>query len=206
MSVAANSIKYVHQSSAIKECMRQGLINYSALARQITGKDRASYHASLMALSRYGKRLSRQNSNESKLIELVKASRMTIQNEMLVAEIPSSAPSDKFISLYSVIKQRGDEITIIGGQRYITLIVENTYGKELRSIFGKQLEVVVENTVQIRLRINNKTMKIKGLASYILNVIAAANVNIIEAVTCADEYIILVEGKDLAATMQALKG
>jgi hypothetical protein len=102
--------KYLSEHPSIKDCLREGIINYSKLSRKISKElnieKKTSMEAILIATRRYAEKIKKEKIREEKIIEILKQSELEIKNKILVAIIEKNFPPESLIELEKKIKKK----------------------------------------------------------------------------------------------------
>ncbi|MFC1691575.1 ACT domain-containing protein, partial [Nanoarchaeota archaeon] len=76
--------KYILEHPSIKDCLKKGLINYSALTRQISKDHKIeAFDAVLIACRRYKRKLKIDKANEENILEILKKSKIETKNKIV---------------------------------------------------------------------------------------------------------------------------
>ena len=87
MNITKLTETYINSHPSVKDCVRKGLINYSALTRNIAddlGLDlKKNFDAILIACRRYFSKVNKEIAMEDKIIELLKKSKVEVKNKII---------------------------------------------------------------------------------------------------------------------------
>jgi len=188
MTTAQDVRNYLKNKPYLLEALEKGIVNLSELSRQIQEELKTATHttATKAALRRFAEELQRhKQKREEKVLQLLKRSGIVVYDRKSVIitakEIASKTGlkvdlPDKFVYLLD----RGDlpeRISTLVKHDNCTMIVINS---------PEELEATV------------------GVVAFLTTLLAEANINIVEFVSCWTDTIIVVEKKDSLKTYEAL--
>ena len=204
-SIAERTLAYIAEHPSIKECLRRGLINHTALAREICRARRiSSLDAVVMASSRYAAKIKKHRRRETELRQMLAEAKVLVRSKMLLAAWEKESNLDNLNSLHAYIRSKGGEVTIVEGHRLITIFTENEFAKEIRRVLGRQVKLIVQDLVKITLLLPEKVTFTPGYAAYMFHLIAERGINMLGDVTSTAEHIFLIEERDLPNALAAL--
>jgi hypothetical protein len=204
-SLAAHTKVYIAQNVHLKEFLRRGLINYSALAREVCRHVGVPFsRGAVMATSRYAERISKQRSYEKKLELILKKAKLTIRARMLVAGVQRDNDRRRVTALHTAVKAAGDDLTVIEGFSMLSLTTPAKHKTLVRSIFKDRIHTLLDNVAQIALETGSSAMFTPGLSGYVLGRLSGVEINVIEEYTCAGEHLLVIAEEDLPAALEAL--
>ncbi|MBL7661718.1 hypothetical protein JNK13_03095 [bacterium] len=205
-SIAEETQSYINQHPGIKECLRSGLINHTALAREICKARRiSSIDAVVMASTRYAKRIEKQRRHENTLRQMLAEAKILVRSKVMLAAWEHKNNLSKLLPLYNRIYNRGGEITIVEGHKLATIFTENEFADEIKKVFGSEIKLLVQDLVKITLLLPEKVTFTHGYAAYMFHLIAERGINMLGDVTSTAEHIFIIEEKDLPQALDALK-
>lgn len=205
-SIAEKTISFIAEQPSIKECLKRGLINHTALAREVCrSKGISSIDAVVMASTRYATRIKKQSSRETELRKMVSAAKIIVRSKVILAAWERSKNLTALIALHNQIRKQNGDITIVEGHNLITVFTEEEFLPEIKETLGKELKVLLHNLVKITLLLPEKVTFTPGYAAYMFNLIASRGINMVGDVTSTAEHIFVIEEKDLAEALAALK-
>lgn len=199
--------KYIQEHRSIKECLKKGLINYSALSRLIT-KDLelgrgTSKEAILVASRRYKDKI-RQASYDDKILALFKNSNIEIKNNIAVFTIDKNIYPDSLIEIEKEIKNNNELFVAIEGVKSITIIVQ----KKNKEIIGKKFKNNIlhkKDDLTLITMTSDGIWEVPGAVNYISGLFFENEVNIEEFMSCHDDTLIVIDSKDIEKAMRFLK-
>lgn len=206
LSITEKTLAYIAEHPSIKECLRSGIINHTALAREICRAKRiSSVDAVVMASSRYAKRIKKQRRNETELRQMLADAKIILSSKVLMAAWEREKDLSNLLLLHDRIRKRGGDITIVEGHRLITVFTENEFADEIKRVFRTGLKVLMPDLVKVTLLLPEKVVHTPGYAAYMFHLISEKGVNMLGDVTSTAEHIFIIEEKDLPQALAALK-
>ena len=205
-SVASQVKRYISQNAHLREFVRRGLINYSALAREVCHEMQVPFcRAAVMAASRYAERLSRQGSEDRKFAGILRRAKLTVRARMLVAGIRRDTDRRRVAALHAAVKEFEDDLTIVEGFSMLSVATASRHKQLVRSIFKDRIHTLLDEVAQIVIETRKEAMFTPGLSGYILGRLSGAGINVIEEYTCAGEHLLIVMERDLPGAIDALR-
>lgn len=179
---------YIKRRPYLNEVLREGIINFSALARKICHDlDLDNENAVKMALIRNSNKFEKQLIDiEGKILSALKKSSMTIKSK--VAVIITSQKIEKIN--YLSFTQSG---------RYITYIVDE---KELEKLSVKPK--IEQNLNLIIIESPELVEEVPGFISHILGSLSKEGINIIEFISCYTDTLLVIKQADTEKAFKIL--
>lgn len=176
---------YVKRRPFLKEVIREGIVNYSALARKISIDALGTLQhqdAVKMALIRLSSKMEMLESDlEKKILALLKNSSMVIKSK--VAVVITTKQLDGL-----------DQLSFAKSGRHITYIVEQ---KELRKLpRNKAIWKTEENLNLITIESPEELEDTPGVISYILGALASEGINVVEFISCYTDTLLVIKQAD----------
>ncbi len=198
--------EYLTTHAAVRNCLQNGLINYSALARQICQayQRKDAFEAVLIACRRYRQRLQKRQDNDRQIIKLMQKARIRVRTRMLAVTMRSTIDFEKLYKLVDEVRlQRGD-INVIAGQDSITVICDQSFSSSIRSYFGKRIVRTEEDLAQIVLVFDQEIERVPGVVAYFYGLLYETGVNVLEEMSCWRDLMVVLEEEDLPQALRAL--
>ena len=193
---------------SIMDCLKYGIINYSALSRMIMDEYKMDNTvAVLIASRRYAEELQKEKKFlEKKIKQILKKSRINIKTK--VATVTLKPGWHVFLKLEPILKKTLSEgylINIIQGSQGITLILLEDYLEEVENLIGKDNIVrITKNLVEISVKSPEDISDTPGVVSYLSSNLSSVGINVIETMSCFMDTIFVVDEKDMVIAFEAL--
>lgn len=183
---------YVKQRPYLKEVLRQGVVNHSALARKISVDAFGTANrqgAVKMALIRLGARMDRiEDDLESRILAVLGKSSMVLKSKVAV-----------------VIAKRELEgihpLSHVKSGRHMTYILEQ---RELEKIPPKALWKREDNLNLITIESPEELEEVPGVISHILGSLASEGINVVEFISCYTDTLLVVRQADTERAFRVL--
>jgi aspartokinase len=204
-SVTQLTQSYINENPSIKDCLKLGLINYSALARRIeTALSLTQFDAILIACRRYRTRWGGGSVRQKEILSLLKQSKVIIKNKIAVCIVDKP---NNFLQLYQlqqqIIKDQ-NSCNVIIGDEVVTLVIQEKYIHLVKTMFKGQIRKISEELAQVSLVFDKRIEMVSGVVAYVYGSLAEKGINILEEMSCWTELMIIIHRKDLSAVAELL--
>ena len=201
--------KYLSEHPSIKDCLREGIINYSKLSRKIAKEldieKKTSIEAILIATRRYEAKIKKDKVREEKILDILKGSELEIKNKIIVVILQKNLNQEKLIDLEKKIKKQGDIIYSIEGTKTYTIITSEKYLKYLQEKLKSSIIKISKNQAMIIMKNPEGIEETTGVTSYLYSRFGEYGVNILETMSCWTDTIMIISEEDIATVMKFLK-
>ncbi len=201
--------KYIKEHPSIKDCLKNGVINYSKLSRKIAKElgieKKTSMEAILIACRRFSEKLKKEKVQEKQIISLLKNSELAIKNKILVAIVDKQIYIDHLQQIQKKIRAKADTFYAIEGTSVITIIVSEKYLDDINKLFEHDIMKITKNCALINLKSPQKLENTPGVNAYLCSLFAENGINIYETLSCWTDTMFVVAEDDVGAIMQFLK-
>ncbi len=205
MSVSRITHKYIREHPSVQDCLERGLINYSALAREICDSTEAnSFDAVLVACRRYYQKKRSHVSREKRIVGLLQKSKVRVRNKIAVATIEKSRGIEKALEIQNVVKKEKGDFNLIEGEDVFTIITNVEYLPVIKKVFGSGVIKSSSGLAQITMIFGDNLEMTPGVLSFIYRMFSEYDINIREEMSCWKDVMVVVEEKDVARVMQML--
>lgn len=205
MSVSRITHKYIREHPSVQDCLERGLINYSALAREICDATEAtSFDAVLVACRRYYQKKRSHVSREKRIVALLRKSKVRVRNKIAVATIEKSRGIDKALEIQNTVKKEKGDFNLIEGEDVFTVITNIEYLPVIKKVFGPGVIKSSTGLAQITMIFGDNLEMTPGVLSYIYRMFSEYDINIREEMSCWKDVMVVIDEKDVAKVMQML--
>ncbi len=209
MNIAEITEKYVMQHPSVKDCLQMGVINYSALSRKIFSEENlrknVKIDAILIAARRICDKLKKEELRESKILRLLKNSKVDVQNKVLVAVIEKGIYFDNLLSFQKKVKTNSELFHAVEGTDTITIVTREDYLSDVNQIFSDKLVKVRTNLAKIVIKSSKDIEETSGVISYLVSLFSDHNINIFEVMSCWTDTILVIDEKDVGKALLMLR-
>jgi hypothetical protein len=201
--------EYINEHPYIKNCLKKGLINYSALARHIA-KDleiekKSSKEAILIAARRKENSLKKELNQEKKITKLLSDSEIEIKNKIIVLILKKSIDFNSIEKIQNQIKKESGSFYILEGSDNYTIITQEKYILLLEKNTKNEIIKLNKNMILINIKSSKEIETIPGVISFLTSLFAENGVNIYEFLSCWTDTIFIIDSKDLNKSINFLK-
>lgn len=197
--------RYIREHPSVADCIERGLINYSALAREIAKAHEVEAHdAIVVACRRYYERRKPSPRHEDRIKDLIKRAKIRLRTKIAVVIADKSVNFEKALALQKLIKRDRGDFNLIEGEEVLTIITNEEYIGEVRENLGARVRRVTRGVVQITMLFDQRIETTPGVLSYLYRLFAEGGINIREEMSCWTDVMIVVDEADAARTMQLL--
>lgn len=199
VSITELTEKYILEHESIKNCLKKGLINYSALARLVAKEcgieKRASNESILVAARRFREKIN-GGSLEDEIIHLFRKSNIEIKNNVVIYTLEKYIYPGSLIDVEKKIKVENSLFFSIEGTKTITIIVQRQNCGLVEKNFMGHVLSKKENLSLITIT-SPGIESTPGAVSYISGLFFENGINIEEFMSCHDDTLIVIESMNL---------
>jgi hypothetical protein len=187
MTIAQEVRSYLRNKPYLLEALEKGIVNLSELSRQIQQDLKTrNTTATKAALRRFAEELQRhKQKREEKVLELLKRSSIAVYDRKSV-----------IITAKEIAVKNGLKVDL--SDKYVYLLDRADLPERIATL------VKHDNCTMIMVNSPEELEATVGVVAFLTTLLAEANVNIVEFVSCWTQTIIVVEKKDSLKTYEAL--
>ncbi len=205
MNITQITHQYVRQDGAVLDCISRGLLNFSALAREICErKNLEAFDAVLMACRRFPKEAGTRSERDRQISELIRSSKIVLRSKMIVATIDKASVLQRALSLQQLIYKRKGDFKLIEGEETLTIVTNEEYLSTIRETFGRSVKDVGTNLVQITMVFSEKLVTTVGVCAYVYQLFADSGINLREEMSCWTDVMVVIDEHNMAKAMEIL--
>ncbi|MBI5222971.1 ACT domain-containing protein [Candidatus Micrarchaeota archaeon] len=184
---------YVKKRPLIKSALKDGIVNYSALARRISHdlfSGSKKTNAVKMALVRLYSKLSKNSDElESKILDVLQKSSLSIKTKISVIITRGEIERLKYLSY---VESRG----------IVTYVVDDL---ELEKVKHSKLLIQIEKNLNLIIIHSPPSIEeTPGVISHIIDSLSAEGINIVEFISCYTDTILVIKQADTTRTHQII--
>lgn len=205
MSVNRLAQQYISLNPSIKDCLKRGLINYSALAREICRtRETKKFDAALVACRRLANRLKDQSPGDRRAIALIDRAKLTLKNKVITAIVEKPKDYERLYSLQKSVKTQRGDFTIIEGADALVIVSSQEFASEIKDAFKSRILKMSTGLAQISMVFSEKLETTPGVVSFVYGLLAENNINVLEEMSCWTELMLIIDQSDTAKAMRIL--
>lgn len=205
MSIAKTVVEFVESRPSVKDAVVMGIVNYSGLARMISAERSIKKKAAIIAALRRYKWAADKATNQAKILELIRKSRIETKNRICVAIIEKNVHRQSMLEFQRQVKEKGIRIHQVEGTETITIIADEEALHIVRSLLKKKIIKTISGLAEIIIKSPPELESVRGVTAFLLSKVASRNINIIETLSCWTDTILVVSEQDMPAAVDALK-
>ncbi len=209
MSITKLTESYVSQHPSIKECLKNGLINYSSLSRQVALELdldlKKDFDAILIACRRLKRKLKKEGAFEKNILRILKESKIEIKNKMIAIVAEKDIFFGNLINLEKEAKKTKEIFRIIEGASAITIITSENFLNSIQKIFRGKIIAENKNLAEITIKSPKEIENVPGTYAYLCSLFAENNINIVETLSCWIDTIFLIKEEDVGKVVGIMR-
>ena len=197
---------YISSHPAILDSLRNGLINYSKLARQICRElNLKSFDAVLIAARRCYSKFRKGKVQEQQVVDILKRSRIEVKNKVIAVVLEKQTYYDSILELGKEIKRKAETFHIIESNNAITLITTEEFLDKINLKFKQRIINLQTNLAEITLKSPKELETTPGVMGYLFSLLAQNNINIVETMSCWTDTLFVVHENDIQKIINVLR-
>ena len=209
MSITKLTEDYILQHPSIKDCLKNGLINYSSLSRKIASdlnlNLKKNFDAILIACRRFRRKLKQEQILESKILKILKESKVEIKNKIIAVVIEKDVFFGNLLYLEKEIKKKREIFRVIEGLSAITVITSEDFLDLIRRYFKNKIILENKKLAEITIKSPKEIETTPGTYAYLCSLFGENNINIVETLSCWTDTIFLINEEDVGKVMSLLR-
>jgi hypothetical protein len=198
--------EYISKRRSIRECLKDGLINYSALSRKIASdskkEKKSSKEAILIAARRFKEKVTK-DSFDKKIIELFKNSNIEIKNNIVIFTLEKGIYPESLIEIEKTIKKNKSLFFAIEGAKTITVVLQANASALIAKRFKNSIIEKKEDLALITIT-SPGIQSLPGSINYITGLFFENMINIEEFMSCYEDTLIVVRTDEVSKVMNFL--
>lgn len=200
---------YILEHPSIKDCLKNGLINYSSLSRQVASdlnlNLKKNFDAVLIACRRLKRKLKKEGIFENQIVKILKESKIEIKNKIIAIVLEKDIFFGNLINLEKEIKKRKEIFRVIEGISAITIITTEDFLDLIKKYFKNKIILENKNLAEITIKSPKEIETTPGTYAYLCSLFGENNINIVETLSCWTDTIFLIKEDDIGKAMNLLR-
>ncbi len=209
MSITKSIDAYISEHPSIKDCLKNGLINYSSLSRKIAAELKIdlkkNFDAILIACRRFKGKLKSEDIFEKNILKILKNSKIEIKNKIIAVVVEKDVYFGTMLNLEKEIRKRKEIFRIIEGISAITIITSEEFTDLIEKSFKNKIVTENKNLVEITIKSPEDIETTPGAYAYLCSLFWENNINIVETLSCWTDTIFLIDEKDAGKVISLLR-
>lgn len=200
---------YILEHPSIKDCLKNGLINYSSLSRQIASDlkldIKKNFDAILIACRRLKIKLKKEETFENKILKILKESKIEIKNKVIAVVLEKDIFFENLINLEKEIKKQKEIFRVIEGISAITIITTEDFIDLIKKYFKNKIILENKNLAEITIKSPKEIETTPGTYAYLCSLFGENNINIVETLSCYTDTIFLIKEDDVGKVISLFR-
>ncbi len=200
---------YISEHPSVKDCLKNGLINYSSLSRHIASELKLdlkkNFDAILIACRRFRRKLKKEEIFENKILKVLKESKVEVKNKVIAIVLEKDIFFENLFNLEKEIKKRNEIFRIIEGISAITIITTEDFLGLIKKYFKNKIILENKNLVEITIKSPEEIETLPGTYAYLCSLFSENNINIVETLSCWTDTIFLIQENDVGKAVNLLR-
>jgi hypothetical protein len=208
MNVAKSVAGFIDSHPNVKSCLKKGMVNYSALSREIikdSNLEKRNFEAVLVACRRYAEKARLPAGQEKHIIALLRKSSFEIKNKVCVVIISNAVPFSSIIELASEITKERSLFHLIEGSETFTIISEQKFYQKIIQRFKHRMIDEKKDLVEIMVKMPKEIEQVPGITGYLYSLFGENDINILETMSSWTDTLFVIEEKDVEKAMRILR-
>lgn len=203
--------KLITSRPFVKECLVEGVVNYSALARLLTRElesmeVRASHSAVKVALTRIRRDLLKsEESLRSKLKHILSSSVLQLQTDLKVVTVRKHSILLKLPDVAKVMETSRFSQLLQGVNTFTVIISRENFNELLKHLSMNDVVEVLEDQAAVILISPREIVETPGVVAFVTSTLYENNINITQIVSCYSDTIILVDSSKISDAFRVLE-
>lgn len=204
-SVARTVRTYIDKRPVVRDALRMGIVNLSALTRRIqadTGIDQEE--AVLVACRRYTPDPASRGYEEG-IRRVLEGSKLEVRTRVAVWTLRRSWRLTAQLEKALPRAGQGAPIHLLHGSEAVTLIADEAQDRLIRESLDAE-DVIKHRTglVEINLRTPDRIEEVPGILAFLTSSLAARDINFLEVVSCHKDNMFVIAEDDLFGAFEVL--
>ena len=209
MSITKLAERYIMEHPSIKDCLKNGLINYSSLSRQIANElnlnPKKHFDAILIACRRLKRKLKKEDNFEWGILKILKQSKIEIKNKIIAVVLEKDIFFENVLAIAKEIKRKKEVFKVIEGVSGITIVTTEDFLPLIRKHYKNKIIVENGNLAEITIKSPKEIETTAGTYAYLCSLLGENNINIVETLSCWTDSIFLIKEEDVGKAMGLLR-
>ena len=208
-SITKLTENFIMEHPSVKDCLKNGLINYSSLSRHIALElnlnPNRNFDAILIACRRLKRKLKKEDIFEQNILTILKKSKIDIKNKIIAIVLEKDIFFGQLINLEKEIRKTKEIFRVIESASAITIITSEDFLGMIKKYFKNKIIIENTNLAEITIKSPKEIETTPGTYAYLCSLFGENNVNIVETLSCWTDSIFLIKEEDVGKVMSLLR-
>lgn len=195
--------EYVRAHPVVEQALREGIVNLSALARQIAdAHDIAREDAVVTALRRWRDEAPPPDGDDA-VKAAVRDGRLEVRSHVALATYPASWALLRRLADHLEAASEDPRVHVFHGWQTVRIVADDDVLETLVARIGEKPQDREADLVELNL--HSADASVPGFLAALTTALAARGIDIVDAVSCRDDHIFMLRAPDLAAAIDAIE-
>lgn len=208
-SITKLTENYILEHPSVKDCLKNGLVNYSSLSRQIASElhlnVKKDFDAILIACRRFKRKLKKEETHENKILKILKDSKIEIKNKIIAVVLEKDIFFENVLAIAKEIKRKKEVFKVIEGVSGITIVTTEDFLALIRKYYKNKIILENRDLAEITIKSPKEIETTPGTYAYVCSLLGENGINIVETLSCWTDSIFLVKEQDIGKAMNLLR-
>lgn len=206
LSVSERVLHYAIRYPSVGECLRRGVINHSALAREIRKElPQAKMPALIAAVRRLALRRKGQTGKDQELDKIFARSRLSAQGGVALLICSQPVDFEEILRLRIEAKAAEEAFLFMEGVVNFTIVCSQQFLPRIRRNFGRRIKALYEDLSLISMTLPFGSVHAHGVSARLNGLLAGAGIPIFQEMTSAGEYFMVLQTDRLSRAIEVLE-
>lgn len=202
--------RYIEDHPSVRDCLGYNVVNFTSLARKIRSETGlANQEAVEVAIRRYQRQMRSQPALETRVLEVVKASRLEVRTR--VAIVTARNDWDMLGKVLetgrALLKDRRHLLQLLQGPGALTILCEEDLLDSVLSAVGRRGTIGVHRPLSaLTVRSPEVIVETPGVLAYLASALFRAGINSLELMSVYTDSTFVVGERDVLHAFQVLSG
>lgn len=199
---------YIQEHPSIKDCLKNGMINYSSLSRRIASEmnlRKKDFDAILIACRRFRRKLRKEEDFEARILRILRQSRIEVKNKVVAVVLEKGFHPSSLLNLQKEMKRKDEIFRIIESISAVTIITAVEFLELVRKYFRGCIILENMGLAEITIKSPKEIENTPGAYAYLCSLFGDNNINIVETLSCYTDTIFLVKEEYIGKAMGLLR-
>lgn len=201
MSLAQECRKVVSRHPYMLDGLREGVVNYRAVAREImpevedsVGRE-VDIEAVTTAVRRYGEELQEGDDEHERVRSVLSDSRVSLRGDVVSITATEFGELPRF----------GGFTHLVRGSSYTTVVTDDENADEVRNAVEGEVVERVDDLTCITVESPDEIVEVPGVLTRMVSRFSSEEINIVDITSCYTETIVVVEKRDSVKALETLE-
>lgn len=205
-SIAETVRRYLDARPVVRDALAMGIVNLSALSRQIVEETGAESADAVLAACRRYDPPKRTEGYQAAIRRVLSRSKLEVRTHVAILTArPSWSTFHKVEQAMNRVRGRDVPIHVIQGSESLTIITDEGFHDDLAELIGDEALIKSRTgMVEINLRSPEVIEDVPGILAFVTSTLSDRGINFVEVISCYKDTMFVVEQDDLSETFDVL--